>query len=78
MTESVIKEIDPYLRRRVAEHVRRLRLERNVSQEHLSERCGFHRTYVSQVERAVTNITLDNLQRLADGLAVDPAILVSN
>jgi transcriptional regulator with XRE-family HTH domain len=76
-SEFVNKEIDPYLRRRLAEHVRRLRLERDISQERLSEQCGFHRTYISQVERAVTNITLDNLQRLAQGLAVDPSVLVS-
>ncbi|MCP3721399.1 helix-turn-helix domain-containing protein [Paraburkholderia sp. CNPSo 3281] len=76
MTETEIKNIDPYLRRRLAEHVRRLRTERGVSQESLSARCGFHRTYVSQVERATVNITLDNVQRLAFGLGVDPVELV--
>ncbi|WP_201696029.1 helix-turn-helix domain-containing protein [Paraburkholderia hiiakae] len=77
MTETEIKDIDPYLRRRLAEHVRRLRLERGISQESLSVRCGFHRTYVSQIERASNNVTLDNLQRLAAGLQVDPSELVS-
>lgn len=76
MTETESKNIDPYLRRRLAEHVRRLRLERGVSQESLSAQCGFHRTYVSQVERATVNITLDNVQRLAIGLGVDPVELV--
>lgn len=71
------KEIDPYLRRRLAQHVRRLRSEKKISQELLSAECGFHRTYVSQVERAVTNITIDNIQRLALGLGVDPSELVS-
>jgi transcriptional regulator with XRE-family HTH domain len=77
MSESVNKEIDPYLRRRLAEHVRRLRLERDISQELLSVKCGFHRTYVSHIERAAINITLDNLQRLAQGLEVDPSVLIS-
>jgi transcriptional regulator with XRE-family HTH domain len=77
MTETESKEIDPYLRRRLAEHVRRLRLERGVSQEALSVQCGFHRTYVSQIERSAVNITLDNVQRLAAGLGVDPAELVA-
>lgn len=75
MTETESKAIDPYLRRRLAEHVRRLRLEKHISQESLSVECGFHRTYVSQIERAVTNVTLDNLQRLAGGLGVDPSDL---
>ncbi|PAJ78288.1 transcriptional regulator [Burkholderia ubonensis] len=77
MTDSESKDIDPYLRRRLAGHVRRLRSEIGISQESLSVHCGFHRTYVSQIERATTNITLDNLQKLASGLGVDPSELVS-
>jgi transcriptional regulator with XRE-family HTH domain len=77
MNEIDNKLLDPWLRRRLAAHVRRLRLEKKMSQERLSEDCGFHRTYISQVERAVTNITLDNLQKIADALQVDPAILLA-
>ncbi|AME23750.1 helix-turn-helix domain-containing protein [Burkholderia sp. PAMC 26561] len=64
------------LRIRVAGNVRRLRVELTLSQEDLSENCGFHRTYVSQVERAVTNISLDNLEKLAKALQVEPAELL--
>lgn len=78
MTDTNSKDIDPYLRRRLAEHVRRIRLEKGISQELLSVKCGFHRTYVSQIERATTNITLDNLQKLALGLEVDPSELLSH
>ncbi|MFM0179085.1 MULTISPECIES: helix-turn-helix domain-containing protein [Paraburkholderia] len=77
MDEIDKKAVDPWLRRRLAEHVRQLRLERKVSQERLSEACGFHRTYISQVERAVTNITLDNLQKIAEALEVDPSKLLA-
>ncbi|MCS3390361.1 helix-turn-helix domain-containing protein [Burkholderia thailandensis] len=77
MTDTDNKDIDPYLRRRLAAHVRRLRLEKGISQELLSVECGFHRTYVSHIERAATNITLDNLQKLASGLEVDPSELLS-
>jgi len=76
MTETESKDIDPYLRRRLAEHVRRRRLAMEISQEALSVRCGFHRTYVSHIERAATNITLDNVQKLAEGLGVDPSELL--
>lgn len=71
------KPLDVRLRHRLADNVRRLRLERNLSQEKLSEECGFHRTYISQVERAVTNITLDNLQKIASALNVDPSRLLT-
>lgn len=47
-----------------------------LSQEKLAEQAGFHRTYVSQVERGVANITLDNLDRLADELQVAAFVLI--
>lgn len=77
MEELVNKPVDPWLRRRLAHHVRRLRKKAKFSQEKLSEDCGFHRTYISQVERAVTNITLDNLQKIAEALGVDPVKLLA-
>lgn len=58
-------------RRRVAENLRRLRKERGLSQETMAELADFHRTYVSQLERCVTNISLDGLERLAHALNVD-------
>ena len=60
----------------VAHHVRRLRLEAGLSQELLAAKCGFHRTYISQVEREQSNMTLDNLQRIAEVLEVGPAKLL--
>ncbi|MGS1073543.1 helix-turn-helix domain-containing protein [Burkholderia glumae] len=76
MDEIDNKEIDPWLRRRLAENVRRMRMAKKWSQERLSEDCGFHRTYISQVERSVTNITLDNLQRIAEALGEGPETLL--
>jgi len=58
-------------RRRVAENLRRLRKERGLSQEAMAELADFHRTYVSQLERCITNISLDGLERLASALGVD-------
>jgi transcriptional regulator with XRE-family HTH domain len=51
--------------------VKRLRAERQLSQEQLAELAGFHRTYVSQLERCVANISIDGLERLAASLSVD-------
>lgn len=57
-------------REALASNVKRLREERELSQERLAELAGFHRTYVSQVERCRINITIDNIERLADFLEV--------
>lgn len=58
-------------RRRVAENVRRLRKERGLSQEEMAELANFHRTYVSQLERCVTNISVGGLEKLAQALGVN-------
>lgn len=63
-------------RRRIATNVRRLRMERGLSQEGMAELADFHRTYVSQLERSVTNISIDGLERLAMALEVDIVALL--
>lgn len=42
----------------------------------MAELANFHRTYVSQLERCVTNISIDGLERLANALSVDVAQLL--
>jgi transcriptional regulator with XRE-family HTH domain len=65
-------------RQRIAENIRRLRMERGLSQEGMAEIAEFHRTYVSQLERCVTNISIDGLERLAMALGVDILILLED
>ena len=65
-------------RRRVAENLRRLRKERGLSQEAMAELADFHRTYISQLERCITNISLDGLERLASALHVDVRDLLAH
>lgn len=47
------------------ERVRQLRNEKGWSQEELSFKSGFHRTYIGMVERAERNISLKNIARIA-------------
>ncbi|MFT0851185.1 helix-turn-helix transcriptional regulator [Achromobacter sp. F4_2707] len=58
-------------RARIATNLKRLRMERGLSQERMAELADFHRTYVSQLERCVTNISIDGLERIAQALEVD-------
>lgn len=75
MTEK-LKLGQAALRRRMSENLKRLRAARKISQEELGDLAGLHRTYVSQVERMVTNVSLDNIYLLAEALAVDPVELL--
>ena len=55
----------------LAENLRVRRVSKGLSQERLAELAGFHRTYISQIERCSTNVSLENLQKVADVLEVE-------
>ncbi len=52
----------------VAWNLRRLRTERGLSQERLAADTGVDRAYVSELERAQGNASVDLLDRLSDVL----------
>ena len=51
--------------------VRNIRLNKGLSQEKLAHKSGCHRTYIGMIERAEKNITLLNIQKIANGLEVE-------
>ncbi len=55
----------------VAYSIREIRIENGLTQEKLAELAGLDRTYISGVERAVRNITLDTLAQIVGALNVD-------
>lgn len=62
-------------RRVFGERIRTLRQNRGLSQEHLAELAGVHRTYLSSVERGERNVSLDNIYAIAEALSISPAEL---
>ena len=72
-----LTEVKAMARKRLSENLKRIRGEQGMSQEGLGDRAGLHRTYVSQVEREVVNISLDNIVQLAEALGVDVADLLA-
>jgi transcriptional regulator with XRE-family HTH domain len=62
----------------LAANLRRLRLERGLSQEALAHEAGVHRTYLGSVERAERNVAIDNICRIAWALGVEPADLLAH
>ena len=63
------------LRKRLAANLRTLRGAQGLSQESLADAAGIHRTFVSQVERELKNVSLDSIRKLANALGVDPVEL---
>lgn len=64
------------LRQVLATNLRLLRNESGWSQEDLAAEAGLHRTFVGAVERAERNISLDNIEKLAVALRVEPWTLL--
>lgn len=61
------------------DNVREIRIQKNLSQEKLAELSGLHRTYISGIERCGRNISLENVQRIADALEIEAyKLLVEN
>jgi len=53
---------------RLGHAIRRLRTAAGFSQESFADECGLHRTYMGSVERGETNISLKNIERIAEAL----------
>ena len=50
--------------------IRDLRKSKGISQEELAHKADLHRTYIGMIERAEKNITLLNIEKIANALEV--------
>lgn len=50
--------------------IRSIRQSKKISQEELAERCGLHRTYVSDIELGKRNVSLENIDKIARALQI--------
>lgn len=64
------------LREHFALNVRKARACLGISQEQLALSCGLHRTYISDIERGVRNVSIDNIEKIALALNVLPDSLL--
>ena len=62
----------------LARNLRRLRAERDLSQEALADLAGLHRTYIGSVERSERNISIDNIGKLASAFDVAASKLLED
>jgi len=53
-----------------------IRAQKGISQEKLADLAGLHRTYVGSVERGERNISIDNIEKLANALEVKISSLI--
>lgn len=53
-------------------NLKKYRVSIGLSQEAFAEKCGLHRTYISAIECYRRSIALENVQRIADALEIEP------
>ena len=53
-------------------NLKKYRVAIGLSQEAFAEKCGLHRTYISAIECHRRSIALENVQRIADALEIEP------
>lgn len=58
--------------------LKKIRLEKGLSQEQLADESGYHRTYVSLLERGQKNPTLKTIFQLSKALKINPSDLLQH
>lgn len=62
------------IRETFAANMRKYRKAAKLTQEQLAERAGLHRTYIGGIEQQRINVSLNNVEKIARALDVDPAL----
>lgn len=62
-------------KRRFGARLRQLRKAQKLSQEKVALKAGIDRSYLGQIERGESNVSLVNIHRIAEALGIEPAEL---
>jgi transcriptional regulator with XRE-family HTH domain len=66
------------LLRALGQRIRDLRTEQGYSQEAFADKCGVHRTFMGTIERGESNLSFQNIARVAATLGISLSMLFSN
>jgi two-component system response regulator len=66
------------IEKRLGDSVRNWRKRLNMPQDDLAKRAGFHRSYISDVERGSRNLSLRSIEKLAEALGISVLTLFTD
>jgi transcriptional regulator with XRE-family HTH domain len=66
------------LLRALGVRIRELRLQQGYSQEGFADKCGVHRTFMGTVERGESNLSFQNIAKVAETLGVTLSVLFAD
>lgn len=64
------------IKQKLGKRIKELRVKEEYSQEKLASRCGLHRTYISDIERGERNVSVENIEKIAKALKIEPRELM--
>ena len=67
-----------HLRTIFKKNVKFYRTQLNISQEKLAELSNLSTNYIGDIERKNRKVTIDTIERIADGLKIAPSLLLVN
>lgn len=66
------------LRKIFKDNVKYYRKQLKISQEKLAELSGLSTNYIGEIERTNRKVTIDIIEKVANGFNIDPSLLLTN
>ena len=60
------------IKQKLGKRIKELRIKEGYSQEEFASHCGLHRTYISDIERGERNVSIENIEKIAKALKIEP------
>jgi transcriptional regulator with XRE-family HTH domain len=63
---------------KIGNRIKQLRQEKHLSQEAFAELCELDRTYISSIEKGKRNVSIINLEKIANALNINLSTLFND
>ncbi len=57
---------------KLGQKIKEIRIKQGYSQEELASLSKLHRTYISDIERGERNVSVENIEKIAKALKIEP------
>jgi len=74
----VDERLSSLLLKALGQRIREMRTEQGFSQESFADKCGVHRTFMGTIERGESNLSFQNIAKVAATLGVSLSQLFSD
>lgn len=66
------------IKEKIGNRIRQLRQEKHLSQEVFADLCELDRTYISSIEKGKRNVSIINLEKIANSLNINLSTLFND